>query len=641
MMQKCSELGKNSLVWQHLLRFGQNSLKVKKGPNGHFLDRKCQDALQKSLPSESYDQLMEWVATWLNSLNAKDALCHKKNAQAESAAEPPVAQPTIEDTMESRTCENPAVVDLCSDEEGGEFIDDDTFDTEKVLSKSSLVIHDDELGEIHLKDYADHVDGKINVETLRKRGHKDKDSRTDRIVSLNTILNVKKSHFSKRLADKKPETRKTATVKPLKTILPKPEAEAVVIGKAQPTVINPTIKPKYIVINGAAPKPLLVIKPNDKRLANINGIPGQPAKVVIAPKIQINSAIVLGNQKVQTNPQDNGSEITEQPLKRVLKEIVVVNKGIVTSRDEVQAIAQSNEGEKTELASKRIPDLNKGSEPKVDCKAKENPPMEGGNLEANLTNKESNAKPKQNKNLDKKSMTNPETKENKSHSETSEVTSLKSTKENNEPKNVDTTSNTIVTIDMTNGEDSADPILNQTDQTAQQGPNLIRVRTDLLQDHIIRILPAKPDKPSTTLKSFLTIPSPAVVPPTSSAGKRTISPDCVLSTKVPPKRTAREMNDNPGVPIPAVPEVSSIPAVASVPAVPSVPSVSAVPTIAPQQHVPRDPRSELSTIMSLLAHVQYFSLEQQNPEAYQLVNQLRISLQRGASNPFPDPQRRI
>uniref|UniRef100_A0A6P4DYE0 Pollen-specific leucine-rich repeat extensin-like protein 1 n=1 Tax=Drosophila rhopaloa TaxID=1041015 RepID=A0A6P4DYE0_DRORH len=160
MMQKCSELGKNSMAWQHLVRLGQSNLKVKKGPNGHYLDKRCRDELEKSLPAKSFKELMVWVAKWMKRLDEKNGMVHSRK---DSAAKP--------EEIKANTT-NPAVVDLCSDGEDGEsidtFLDGDLLDSDSVISNSSLVVLDDELGEVNLKDYADHVDGKLDAASIKK-----------------------------------------------------------------------------------------------------------------------------------------------------------------------------------------------------------------------------------------------------------------------------------------------------------------------------------------------------------------------------------------------------------------------------------------------------------------------------------------
>ncbi|XP_016957986.1 proteoglycan 4 [Drosophila biarmipes] len=172
MMQKCSDLG--TKAWQHFVRFGQNNLKVRKGPDGHYLESRCREELQKSLPAESFEELMAWVAKWLKRLDEKNAMVR----QQELSPQDPKDKVSDKDLPagkqgDKKTSADPAVVDLCSDGEDGEsvgrFPDGEALDSESVISSSSLVILDDELGEVNLKDYADHVDGKIDEASLRKR----------------------------------------------------------------------------------------------------------------------------------------------------------------------------------------------------------------------------------------------------------------------------------------------------------------------------------------------------------------------------------------------------------------------------------------------------------------------------------------
>ncbi|KAI8039222.1 hypothetical protein M5D96_007944 [Drosophila gunungcola] len=187
MMQRCSELGKNSMAWQHLVRFGRSNLKVKKGPSGHYLEKRCRDELEKSLPAESFKELMVFVAKWLKRLDDKNGMKHQKEAaQPDTAAKTAVEKPG---GIQAPT--NPAVVDLCSDGEDEKpnvcMLDNEPLDSDSVISSSSIVILDDELGEVNLKDYADHVDGKLDAAALKKRNSVDEERTTSKARKQTTI----------------------------------------------------------------------------------------------------------------------------------------------------------------------------------------------------------------------------------------------------------------------------------------------------------------------------------------------------------------------------------------------------------------------------------------------------------------------
>ncbi|XP_043648115.1 pollen-specific leucine-rich repeat extensin-like protein 1 [Drosophila teissieri] len=178
MMQRCSELGKNSATWQLLVRFDRNNLKVKKGPNGHYLESSCRDELRKSLPAKSFEELMTWVAKWLKRLDDLNGMVSPAvRSQQDSDKE---SKLFAEEEVKVEVLANPSVVDLCSDEEDEEsvvrFPDKETLDAESVISTSSLMVLDDELGEVNLKDYADHVDGKLDEASLRKRNRREEDN---------------------------------------------------------------------------------------------------------------------------------------------------------------------------------------------------------------------------------------------------------------------------------------------------------------------------------------------------------------------------------------------------------------------------------------------------------------------------------
>ncbi|XP_017019603.1 uncharacterized protein [Drosophila kikkawai] len=175
MMQKCSELGSNPEAWQQLFRFGKNRLKVKKGPNGHYLEPECRDELQKTLPAKDFDSLMSSVATWMARLDEKDKKVRRLRKTVKVPkklqSEPPVEQQTSED--------GDNVVDLCSDVEEKDGIgeSEDSLDTETVLSHSSVIVIDDDLGEVNLRDFADHIEGK----TVKKNNQKEQNTTQDLI----------------------------------------------------------------------------------------------------------------------------------------------------------------------------------------------------------------------------------------------------------------------------------------------------------------------------------------------------------------------------------------------------------------------------------------------------------------------------
>jgi len=151
---------------------------VKKGPDGHYLESRCREELQKSLPAESFEELMAWVAKWLKRLDEKNAMVRPHELSPQDTRDK-VSDKDLPAEKEGnkKTPADPAVVDLCSDGEDvesvGPFPDKETLDSESVISSSSLVILDDELGEMNLKDYADHVDGKLDEASLRKRNRRE------------------------------------------------------------------------------------------------------------------------------------------------------------------------------------------------------------------------------------------------------------------------------------------------------------------------------------------------------------------------------------------------------------------------------------------------------------------------------------
>ncbi|XP_039488385.1 pollen-specific leucine-rich repeat extensin-like protein 1 [Drosophila santomea] len=223
MMQRCSELGKKSATWQLLVRFDRNNLKVKKGPNGHYLESSCRDELRKTLPAKSFEELMTWVAKWLKRLDDLNGMVSPgARSQQDSDKE---SELLAEKRVKEEILANPSVVDLCSDEEDEEsvlrFSDKETLDAESVISTSSIVVLDDELGEVNLKDYADHVDGKLDEASLRKRNRREED---------NTSFNANKQTSIKEfLTPKKTQKEKTPSPvfrRALKTYVRRPKLPA-------------------------------------------------------------------------------------------------------------------------------------------------------------------------------------------------------------------------------------------------------------------------------------------------------------------------------------------------------------------------------------------------------------------------------
>ncbi|XP_017127688.1 signaling mucin HKR1 [Drosophila elegans] len=236
MMQRCSELGKNSMAWQHLVRFGRSNLKVKKGPSGHYLEKRCRDELEKSLPAESFKDLMVFVAKWLKRLDDKNGIKHQKEAaQPDTAAKAAVEKPG---GIQAPT--NLAVVDLCSDGEDEKpnvcMLDNEPLDSDSVISSSSIVILDDELGEVNLKDYADHVDGKLDAASLKKRNSVDEErgttSKARKQTTIKEFLTPKKT-----LSDTSPPS---ALRRSLKTYVRK--------SKVLPTVASGTGKQSSLIL---------------------------------------------------------------------------------------------------------------------------------------------------------------------------------------------------------------------------------------------------------------------------------------------------------------------------------------------------------------------------------------------------------
>lgn len=138
-----------------MLRTGRSSLKVKKGPNGHFLDKKCNEELKKSLPEESYVELMNWVDSWLKKLDQRNRDCTKKDIDQKPGVKPKESSSTGNESFGNLSDLKEAdgigsadfketflkgVIDLCSDEEIEDFRDgiSDIPETDSVSSRTSV-----------------------------------------------------------------------------------------------------------------------------------------------------------------------------------------------------------------------------------------------------------------------------------------------------------------------------------------------------------------------------------------------------------------------------------------------------------------------------------------------------------------------
>ncbi|XP_022222853.2 uncharacterized protein LOC111074407 [Drosophila obscura] len=208
-MQSCQGLSKISL--KHLFDFRVEHFKIIKGPNGHHLASKCQEEIKKKLPASSYEDVMAWVGSWITRLNGENTVPPKTALvqQADSVIETrPAKQPATEAAPDQPP---PFVIDLCSDEdEPAETCQslDSLLDSEYIQSKAaSLIIHDDELGDINLKDYADHIDGKIDVETLKQRVAKKKIAKRFSQTSIKQYAKKLKFRLKPRVIRPKPTAK--------------------------------------------------------------------------------------------------------------------------------------------------------------------------------------------------------------------------------------------------------------------------------------------------------------------------------------------------------------------------------------------------------------------------------------------------
>ncbi|BFF98872.1 uncharacterized protein DMAD_06911 [Drosophila madeirensis] len=169
--------GLSKLTLKELFSSRVAQFKIVKGPNGHQLSSKCQEDIKKRLPASSYEDVMAWVGSWIARLNGQTA---PKQADQQAATEAAAKQspPFVidlcsdEDEDKAASAETDAETDSSADGETCQILDS-LLASEGSLSKpSSLIIHDDELGDINLQDYEDHIDGKLDVEALKKRAMK-------------------------------------------------------------------------------------------------------------------------------------------------------------------------------------------------------------------------------------------------------------------------------------------------------------------------------------------------------------------------------------------------------------------------------------------------------------------------------------
>ncbi|KAH8239606.1 hypothetical protein KR032_005854 [Drosophila birchii] len=111
---------------------------------------------------------MSSVATWMARLDEKDKQVQEQRKAAVKVPKKLPSEPPVEQMSEDGVNnELSAVVDLCHD--GDEKDSLPTFNTETVLLESSVIIIDDDLGEVNLKEFADHIEGKLDVQTLKKK----------------------------------------------------------------------------------------------------------------------------------------------------------------------------------------------------------------------------------------------------------------------------------------------------------------------------------------------------------------------------------------------------------------------------------------------------------------------------------------
>nr|XP_043070083.1 uncharacterized protein LOC108127554 [Drosophila bipectinata] len=160
-MLKFSDIGNSCAAWRHLLRTGRSSLKIKKGAKGHFLDKKCNEELKKSLPEEAYVELMNWVDSWMKKIDKRNYSYTKKDLDPKPGANPKEStsignqsagnlsdleedDDVIECVDSNETCIKD-VIDLCSDEDSR---DNTLTDSNGSNTMSSTTKEDNALSEM-------------------------------------------------------------------------------------------------------------------------------------------------------------------------------------------------------------------------------------------------------------------------------------------------------------------------------------------------------------------------------------------------------------------------------------------------------------------------------------------------------------
>lgn len=171
------------------------------------------------------------VAKWLKRL---DEVKGEEKSQQDKEME---SESPAQNQEKQKVLANPSVVDLCSDEEVEKsvvrFRDMETLDVESVIPNSSLMVLDDELGEITLQDYADHINGKLDEASLRKRNRREEDSPSHNAKkqrSIKEFLTPKKS--------KQGQTSSFAFQRCLKTYSRRPKLENYTSGEAGGQVLR-------------------------------------------------------------------------------------------------------------------------------------------------------------------------------------------------------------------------------------------------------------------------------------------------------------------------------------------------------------------------------------------------------------------
>ncbi|KAH8296422.1 hypothetical protein KR054_005945 [Drosophila jambulina] len=263
---------------------------------------------------------MSSVATWMARLDEKD---NKMRRQREVAVKVPKklpSQPPVEQQTSKKDDNNELndLVDLCSDGEETDSLD--SFDTETVLSQSSVTIIDDDLGEVNLKDFADHVEGKLDLKPNKQKKQ-----------------NNAKGPIVKFLVSRKPDALRRS----LKTYANRRKSTAQAIGEALSEAMQ---DPKILrEVNGEASREA-----------------GQKSKKsdCLGPKVD-----------KEVNPDGNTTLVaasdSQQKLQIVTEPTAYYN-----------FVGQSGVEEKL-----RKSELETKSEPEVRTNAKENEPKKGFNLQ--------------------------------------------------------------------------------------------------------------------------------------------------------------------------------------------------------------------------------------------------------------------